>query len=162
MKGISTLDHTWVPRFEGLDRIDIYYTDLNRIGRTFSLLHGDTLRFLSIRQSHLEILESKVFEPMNRLELLDLSSNPIKRIEREAFIGLSGLRTLTLQSIQETYTLGESDLCSLSYLPCNIDVYSDNYGDENTVSCILIFLHELRNDTVKFRCLIYNSYYISN
>ena len=148
---MSTLDHTWVPKFDGLDRIEIYYTDVSRIGRTFGYLHGDSLRHLSIRQSRLEILESRAFELMHRLEFLDLSSNPIKKIERDAFAGLLGLRTLTLQSIQDTYAVGEPDLCALSYLPCGVDVYLDNYGDDNTVSCVLIFLHELRNDTVKFR-----------
>lgn len=151
VKGLSTLDHTWVPKFDTLERIEIYYTDLSRIAPTFGYLHGDTLRFLTIRQSRLEILESRSFELMSRLEQLDLSSNPIKKIERDAFVGMPALRTLTLQSIQDTYTVSEPDLCALSQLPCGIDVYLDNYGDENTVSCVLIFLHELRNDTVKFR-----------
>lgn len=151
VKGLSTLDHTWVPKFDGLDRIEIYYTDLSRIGRTFAYLHGDSLRHLSIRQSRLEILETHAFELMTRLESLDLSSNPIKKIDTDAFVGLFSLKTLTLQSIQDTYTVGEPDLCALSNLPCGVDVYLDNYGDDNTVSCVLIFLHELRNDTVKFR-----------
>lgn len=154
VKGLSTLDHTWVPKFDGLDRIEIYYTDLSRIGRTFGYLHGETLRYLSIRQSRLEILEARSFELMSRLEYLDLSSNPIKKIERDSLAGLFSLKTLTLQSIQDTYMVGEPDLCALSYLPCGVDVWLDNYGDDNTVSCLLIFLHELRNDTVKFRSTV--------
>lgn len=151
---MNTLDHRWVPKFDNLDRIEIFYTEINRISPTFALLHSDTLKYLTIRQSKLEILEGRTFELMTRLEYLDLSSNPIKTIEREAFLGLHSLKMLTLQSIQDTYTIGEADLCSLSYLPCGVDVYLDNYRDENSVSCALIFLHELKNDTARFRATV--------
>lgn len=155
VKGLEVLDYRWVPRFVQLDRIELFYTDVIKISPSFALLHSDSLKYLTIRQSKIEIIESRIFEHLTALEYLDLSSNPIKMFELEAFYGLASLKTLTLQSIMDTYIMDESDLCTLSYLPCNVDVYLDNYDDATFgISCALIFLHELRNDTNKFQLTI--------
>lgn len=150
VKGIEVLDQSFAPKFNGLERIEIFYTDINRISPNFGLLHSENLKYFTLRQSNLQIVQSGIFEQLVNLEYLDLSSNPIKIFEMESFKGLSALRILTLQSLTDTYVIDQSDICMLSYLPCNVDVYLDNY-DESTVSCALIYLHELKNDTIKFR-----------
>jgi hypothetical protein len=124
-KGIRVLDHRWAPKFRELSKIELVYTDIERISSQFTRLHAYTLTFLTIRHSKLELIESNIFEHLVRLKYLDLSSNPIRQIAESAFAGLTTLKVLNLKDIADTYIVDEADMCMLTYLPCGVDVYLD-------------------------------------
>ena len=160
VSGIELLDHSWAPRFKQLERIEIYFTDIRIISRNFGLLHRDNLKYLTVRAAKIEVTEPKVFEELVNLEYLDLSANPIKQFSDETFYGLISLKSLVLHSILDTYIIDDNDICMLSYLPCRTDVYLDSYDDFFT-SCALVYLHELRNDSAKFRSIVRSNYFLS-
>ncbi|RNA34243.1 hypothetical protein BpHYR1_000072 [Brachionus plicatilis] len=142
-KGIKILDHTFVPKFKDLKTIEIYFSDLSYISPNFAVLHAESLKSLTIRQSNLEIVQQGVFGFLKNLEYLDLSSNPIKQIELKAFQKTS-IQTLLLHSISEYYHVDNSDICMLSFLPCGINVHLDSVVN-SWKSCSHIFINELRN-----------------
>ncbi len=154
------LDHTWAPRFNQLERVEIYYSDIRAISRNFGLLHRDNLKYLAIRSAKIEYTEAKIFDELVNLEYLDLSANPIKQFSVETFYGLNSLKSLVLHSISDTYIIDDYDICMLTYLPCKLDVYLDTY-EEFVTSCALVYLHELRNDTAKFRFIVSSNYFRS-
>ena len=144
--GVELLDFKYAPKFMNLAEIEINHSDITKISPLFGLLHADSLKRLIIRNSKLELVESRIFEYLNELDYLDLSSNPIKSFDTEAFYGLNKLNTLSLKSISDTYVIDEQDLCMLTYLPCKVSVNLDD-SDEALSSCALIYLHDLKNDT---------------
>jgi hypothetical protein len=125
-KGIRVLDHRWAPKFRELAKIELVYTDIERISSLFTRLHANSLTFLTIRHSKLELIEANVFERLLKLKYLDLSSNPIREIAEAAFAGLPVLKVLNLKDIADTYVVDEADMCMLTYLPCGVDVYLDS------------------------------------
>ncbi|CAF0850858.1 unnamed protein product [Brachionus calyciflorus] len=149
VKGIKVLDHTFVPKFNSLEKIEIYFTDINQISPNFAILHSDNLKYLTIRQSNLEVIQSNIFGSLHKLEFLDLSSNPIKFFELNSFENTFNLKTLMLHSISEYYHVDYSDICMFSYLNCGVNVYLDSYVDSRK-SCPHIFINELRNESSKF------------
>ncbi len=160
VRGIELLDHSWAPRFNQLERVEIYYSDIRSISRNFGLLHRDNLKYLAIRAAKIEFTEAKAFDDLVNLEYLDLSANPIKQLSMETFYGLNSLKSLVLHSISDTYIIDDYDICMLTYLPCKVDVYLDTY-EEFVTSCALVYLHELRNDSAKFRSIVSSSYFRS-
>lgn len=147
-KGIKVLDHTFVPKFEHLETIEIYFTDLSYISPNFAVLHSENLKSLTIRQSNLEVLQQEIFGLFKNLEYLDLSSNPIRQIELKTFQDTS-IQTLLLHSISEYYSVDNSDICMLSFLPCGANVYLDNFVN-SWKSCPYIFINQLRQEEKKF------------
>ena len=147
-KGIKILDHTFVPKFEHLETIEIYFTDLSYISPNFAALHSNNLKSLTIRQSNLEILQEEIFGLFKNLEYLDLSSNPIKQIELKTFQDTS-IQTLLLHSISEYYHVDNSDICMLSFLPCGANVYLDSFVN-SWKSCSHIFINQLRQKEKRF------------
>jgi hypothetical protein len=51
VRSIDTLDYTWAPRFETLDRIEISRTDIRFISKYFTRLHSKSLKYLTISKS---------------------------------------------------------------------------------------------------------------
>ena len=51
VRSIDTLDYTWAPRFETLDRIEILRTDIRFISKYFTRLHSKSLKYLTISKS---------------------------------------------------------------------------------------------------------------
>lgn len=147
-KGIKILDHTFVPKFKNLETIEIYFTDLRYISPNFAVLHAESLKSLTIRQSNMEVIQEGVFGHLKKLEYLDLSSNPIKQIELKAFQDTS-IRTLLLHSISEYYHVDNSDICMLSFLPCGVNAYLDSFIN-SWKSCSHIFINLLRQEEKRF------------
>lgn len=155
---ILVKDHSWAPKFHSLERVEIYYSDIKRISRNFGLLHRKGLKYLAIRNARIEYTEARSFADLVDLEYLDLSANPIKQISPETFYGLGSLRTLVLHAMSDTYILDDYDICMLTYLPCRVDVYLDSYDGLTDNMCALIYLHQLRNDSSRFRSLASTNY----
>jgi hypothetical protein len=97
----SILDETWAPRFNNLETIFIYRTDIKYIHKNFLKLHGNYLKHLILRENKIETLGAHMFADLSNLILLDLSDNPIKFVHENTFVGLEKLQSLDLQGESE-------------------------------------------------------------
>jgi Leucine-rich repeat (LRR) protein len=97
--GLSRVDRDFMKKFPNLESLDLWGRNLLDIqSRSFEILTNLTV--LNLRSNKIEHLHVDLFKSLTKLVSLNLSLNPLKRIPSKFFANLAALNELDLERCQ--------------------------------------------------------------